>query len=221
MRQTSILSTTSRLRQVCNRAHTPLWPWALALGLVLALVVAAHAETWRGLVVAPERRCAPYVRDDYRYPQSAKHDIIAGMDGRVYAPYTGSHFPSREETDIEHMVATSEAHDSGLCAADAPSRTVFARDLDNLTLASAHVKRYEKGGKDAADWLPELNQCWFAARIVAVKRKYALTVDAREAAALEAVLADCSSTDLVLYAPSEEPAATAANDQGSPDRRAP
>lgn len=181
-----------------------MWPWALAL--VLALVVAAptHAETWRGLVVTPERRCAPYARDDYRYPQSVERDIIAGMGGRVYAPYTGSHFSSRAETYIEHMVATSEAHDSGLCAADAPLRAGFARDLDNLTLASAHVNRYKKGGKDAADWLPEVNQCWFAARVVAVKRKYALTVDAREAAALEAVLAGCSSTDLVLYAPSAE-----------------
>ena len=39
------------------------------------------------------------------------------------------------ETDIEHIVATSEAHDSGLCAADRATRKQFAQDLRNLTLA--------------------------------------------------------------------------------------
>ena len=27
-------------------------------------------DTWRGLAVAPEHRCAPYNRADYPYPQS-------------------------------------------------------------------------------------------------------------------------------------------------------
>ena len=175
--------------------------------LVLALVAtgAAEAETWRGLVVAPKHRCAPYDRDYYPYPQSVDRDIIVRMGGRIYGPYTGRYFTSARETDIEHMVAASEAHDSGLCAADAASRARFARDLDNLTLASPRVNRHEKKAKDAAEWLPERNQCWFAARIVAVRQKYALTIDAREAAALDAVLAGCASTDLVIYAPSAEP----------------
>ena len=45
---------------------------------------------------------------------------------------------------IEHVVAVSEAHDSGLCAADAETRRRFAGDLDNLTLAVPHLNRYEK-----------------------------------------------------------------------------
>ena len=36
------------------------------------------------------------------------------------------------ETDIEHMVARSEAHDSGLCSADLATRRRFASDLLNL-----------------------------------------------------------------------------------------
>ena len=66
------------------------------------------------------------------------------------------------ETDIEHIVATSEAHDSGLCARDRPTRTRFAQDLRNLTLASPRVNRREKRAKDAAEWLPVRNRCWFA-----------------------------------------------------------
>ena len=44
------------------------------------------------------------------------------MGGIIYGPYTGIWFGSTSETDIEHIVARSEAHDSGLCAADALQR---------------------------------------------------------------------------------------------------
>lgn len=93
-------------------------------------------------------------------------------------------------------MATSEAHDSGLCAADAATRARFARDVRNLTLASPEVNRHAKGGKDAGEWVPNRNRCWFAARIVEVRRAYGLTIDRREAAALEAILAACAHTDL-------------------------
>ena len=172
---------------------------ALALFLLaavagLAVAGVARAETWRGLIVAPEHRCSPYDRQrDYRYPQSVEREIVARM-GAVYGPYTGTCFASTSETDIEHMVATSEAHDSGLCAADRAVRSRFARDLRNLTLASPAVNRHRKSGKDAAEWLPERNRCWFAAQIVEVRRAYGLTIDQREADALERVLAGCAST---------------------------
>ena len=35
----------------------------------------------------------------------------------------------------------------------------FASDLLNLTLASPKVNRRQKSDKDAAKWLPDLNQC--------------------------------------------------------------
>ena len=99
------------------------------------------SDTWRGIVVAPEHRCAPYDSDDYRYSQSVEQRIVAGMGGIIYGPYTGTWFVSTSETAIEHIVARSEAHDSGLCAADAATRSQFAGDLLNLTLASPSVNR--------------------------------------------------------------------------------
>ena len=78
------------------------------------------------------------------------------------------------------MVATSEAHDSALCAANRATQARFARDLRNLTLASPRVNRHKKSGKDAGEWLPARNRCWFAARVVEVNRAYRLTVDRRE-----------------------------------------
>ena len=164
----------------------------LALGFVQSTV----AETWRGLTVAPEHRCAPYDKaHDYPYPQSVEQDIVRAL-GAVYGPYTGRCFASTSETDIEHIVATSEAHDSGLCAADAETKARFARDLRNLTLASPSVNRHQKTSRDAAQWVPRRNQCWFAGRVLDVRQAYGLTIDRREAEALERILSSCDSIEL-------------------------
>ena len=133
---------------------------AICLLVVLAVLFAKPAsaqdapDTWRGLVVAPEHRCSPYDKErDYPYPQSIERDVVRRLGG-VYGPYTDTCFASARETDIEHIVATSEAHDSGLCTRDRATRARFASDLRNLTLASPRVNRHQKSGKDAAEWLP-------------------------------------------------------------------
>ena len=171
---------------------------------------ALAADTWNGLAVAAEHRCSPYDRADYRYPQSIEAGIVASMSGHVYGPYTGRTFRSTHETDIDHIVAVSEAHDSGLCAAGPGLRRRFASDPLNLTLAAPDVNRCGAGGKcgyDSAEWLPPMNRCWFAARVVAVKRKYALSIDRCEAATLQHVLAGCGSTDMIFAEPGEPAAA--------------
>ena len=155
----------------------------------------SSTTAWRGIVIADEHRCSPYTPEDYSYSQSVEDDIIARLGG-IYSPYTAECFGGKTLTDIEHMVARSEAHDSGLCAADDGIRSSFGSDLDNLTLASPSVNRYQKGAKDAADWLPTNNRCWFAATIVKVRLKYGLTIDSLEAAALEEVLTSCTSLEL-------------------------
>lgn len=177
--------------------------WLAAALLAGTLGVAGGAETWRGLVVAPEHRCSPYDRArDYSYAQAIERDIVRRL-GAVVGPYTGTCFGSTGETDIEHIVATSEAHDSGLCARDRATRARFATDLRNLTLAAPRLNRHQKRGKDAAAWLPARNRCWFAATVVAVRRAYGLTIDRDEAAALEGVLSQCDSVALepVVCAP--------------------
>ena len=194
---------------------------SLALAAALAAGPAAAAETWRGLVVAPEERCSPYDRKrDYAYPQSVELDIVRRL-GRIYSPYTNRCFDSTRETDIEHIVAAAEAHDSGLCRAGAAIRRRFARDLDNLTLASPRVNRRLKKAKDAAEWLPDRNRCWFADRVLQVRRKYGLTIDRREAEALERVLAGCASVALETAAcETAAPAAAPAAEADHPALRA-
>ena len=139
--------------------------------------------------------------------------------GAVYGPYTGRCFASTGETDIEHMVATSEAHDSGLCAAPASVKSAFASDLLNLTLAHPTVNRHRKSGKDVAEWTPALNACWFVDRTLQVRRKYGLTIDAAEAAAAEAVLSRCEGTAMEIVActtTAPGPAAPTAGTPGAP-----
>ena len=69
------------------------------------------------VTIASENRCSSYNSDDYSYSQSVESQIVAQQGGRIYSPYSGRYFASTGETDIEHIVARSEAHDSGLCAA--------------------------------------------------------------------------------------------------------
>ena len=125
-------------------------------------------------------------------------EIVANMENIIYGPYTGTWFASTSETDIEHIVPRSEAHDSGLCQAHPQTRKSFASDLLNLTLAGPQIKRSQKGARDAAEWLPDLNGCWYADRIIKVRRKYQLTIDQREADSLESVLSNCSSFEMVV-----------------------
>ena len=150
-------------------------------------------QVWRELVVADEDRCSPYDAGDYRYPASVEDDVVAGLGG-IFSPYTCEAFASTRETDVDHVIARSEAHDSGLCRAGAATRERFAADLRNLTLAAPALNRHEKSGKDAADWVPDRNRCWFAQTVVDVRRSYDLTIDELEMHALERILAGCTSS---------------------------
>ena len=125
---------------------------------LLALSLDASAQdNWNGLEIKPEHRCSPYDKSSqYPYPQSVEDDIVRQMGGRVYGPYTGRFFKSDRQTDIEHIVAASEAHDSGLCAAPAHVKRAFSRDLLNLTLAAPKVNRCGPGGKCGKDALRRL-----------------------------------------------------------------
>lgn len=173
----------------------------LAGGLLSASVQAQ--ATWNGLVIAPENRCSPYdKKEQYPYPQSVEDIVVENMGGIVYGPYTGRTFQSDRETDIEHIVSSSDGHDSGLCAASPEVREQFATDPLNLTLAAPKINRCSRGGKcgfDAGEWMPPVNQCWFAQTVVLVKQKYRLTINQREYLSLKNTLDSCTSTDMIYY----------------------
>ena len=167
----------------------------------LSNLSAAPDLVWRGLTVEPESRCPGnrYDRDEYGSRYRSKEDDIIEELGAIYGPYSGRCFESDRDTQIEHIVAINEAHTSGMCTADTETKRTFAGDLLNLTLASPEVNG-AKSNLDAFDWVPEMNQCWFAQRVVDVKLKYGMTVDRDEADALEGILSGCDSTALIKEA---------------------
>ena len=115
---------------------------------------------------------------------------MAARQGMV-SLYSGVRFNSLQDSDLEHIVAMSEAHDSGLCRQSDAVKRRFASDLDNLTLATPRINRHVKRDKDAGEWQPSMNQCWFARRVVLVKSRYNLSVDHVEKAVLRDLLATC------------------------------
>ena len=153
----------------------------------------AGSATWMGLPVCEEGARVGYDRNAFGSAYSSLEDeIIDGLPksgGQVHTPYTCTLFDIRADgtaaTDIEHIVALAEAYDSGL--AESQFRT-FAGDLDNLTIADPTVNRTQKSDRDAGEWGPPQNSGWFAARVVAVKQKYSLSVNPAERDALEAML---------------------------------
>ena len=157
----------------------------------------ADAETWRGLRVCEEQPRDGYDRDAFGQGYSSLEDeIIAALPptmkagGQVYTPYSCIAFDitaaGTAATDIEHIVALAEAHDSRI--ADGRRRDI-ASDLDNLTIADPTVNRSEKSDRDAAEWMPARHGAWFAERVIAVKLEYGLSVDPAERDALAALLA--------------------------------
>ena len=157
----------------------------------------ADAETWRGLKVCDEQPRDDYDRDAFGTGYSSLEDeIIAALpptmkaNGQVYTPYSCLAFDITPDgtaaTDIEHIVALAETHDSGI--ADDRRRDI-ASDLDNLTIADPTVNRSEKSDRDAAEWMPARHGAWFAERVIQVKLEYGLSIDSAERDALEALLA--------------------------------
>lgn len=175
----------------------------LLVSFASAFEASASTLNLKLLPIEPESRCSIYDKSEqYPYPQNVEDAVVASMNGVVYGPYTGRYFDNDRQTDIEHIVAASEGHDSGLCDSSASKRIQFATDIQNLTLASPEVNRCSAGGKcgyDAAEWMPEKNKCWFANRVVEVKLKYGLSVDRAEADALDAVLSECDSVEMVYF----------------------
>ena len=144
----------------------------------------ADAETWRGLKVCDERPRDGYDRDAFGTSYSSlEGEIIAAVpptmkaNGQVYTPYSCLAFDITPDgtaaTDIEHIVALAETHDSSI----ADRRRDIASDLDNLTIADPTVTRSEKSDRDAAEWMPARHGAWFAERVIQVTLEYGLRVD--------------------------------------------
>ena len=126
------------------------------------------------------------------------------MSGVLIDPYSGDRmeFLRGEKTSsliqIDHVVALSNAWQTGAFQKTLVERTQFANDPLNLLAVKGSLNN-QKGDGDAATWLPPLKsyRCAYVARQIAVKKKYGLWVTPPEKAAIAAILAKCPDQKVV------------------------
>ena len=134
--------------------------------------------------------------------------LKAGTDGCVVLtgtlddPYGGETIAfdrSDSEVDIDHVVALSDAWQSGAASWDDDTRRTFANDPLNLLAVDSGLNRQKSDG-DAATWLPPAKdfRCEYVARQIAVKAKYELWVKPAEGDAMERVLESCDGFAAVV-----------------------
>ena len=99
---------------------------------------------------------------------------------------------SSSTIDIDHVVALSNAWQTGAFQLTLEQRTNFANDPLNLLAVDFKLNR-QKGDGDAATWLPPYKsyRCTYVARQVAVKAKYKLWVTTPEKTAISNLLTAC------------------------------
>jgi len=99
---------------------------------------------------------------------------------------------SSMEVQIDHVVALSNAWQTGAFKLTADQRKALSNDPLNLFAVKGRLNS-QKGDGDAATWLPPLKsfRCSYVAQQIAVKAKYSLWVTAPEKAAIVSILAKC------------------------------
>ena len=115
--------------------------------------------------------------------------------GQLIDPFSGklvTFSASGNSIDIDHVVALSNAWQTGAVYFDKSKRNLLANDPLNLLAVDAKLNR-KKGDGDAATWLPpnKAFRCEYVARQVAVKAKYGLWVTKAEKAMMEKILSTC------------------------------
>ena len=118
--------------------------------------------------------------------------------GTLIDPYSGTtiYFVKGEkssmEVQIDHVVALSNAWQTGAFKLTLTKRTEFANDPENLMAVQGRLNS-QKGDGDAATWLPPLKsyRCTYVSKQIAIKAKYGLWVTVPEKTAMKNILVRC------------------------------
>lgn len=122
--------------------------------------------------------------------------------GTLIDPYSGMELlfdrgVASNNIQIDHVVALSNAWQTGAFRWTDAKRISFMNDPLNLLAVAGHLNA-QKGDGDAATWLPPRRayRCDYVARQIAVKKKYGLWVVPPEADAMKRILAKCPGVAL-------------------------
>ena len=125
------------------------------------------------------------------------HDCVV-LSGTLIDPYSGETINfvrgniTSMEVQIDHVVALSNAWQTGAFKLTIKDRTALANDPLNLLAVKGRLNS-QKGDGDAATWLPPLKsyRCDYVLRQIAVKMKYKLWFTAPEKEAMVRILKSC------------------------------
>ena len=120
------------------------------------------------------------------------------LSGTLLDPYSGEKIAfergvaTSSDVQIDHVVALSNAWQTGAFKLTYEKRLVFANDPINLLAVKGWLNS-QKGDGDAATWLPPRKdiRCAYVAQQIVVKAKYGLWVTPPEKAAMAGLLAKC------------------------------
>ncbi|WP_338751688.1 HNH endonuclease family protein [Janibacter alittae] len=134
------------------------------------------------------------------------------LTGTLQDPFTSTTISfvrgrdTSREVQIDHLVALSNAWQTGAQQLGAQQRENLANDPLNLLAVHGSANAH-KGDGDAATWLPRTSfRCDYAARQVAVKQRYDLWVTPPEHDALTRILDSCPGQPLPTPAGTGVPA---------------
>ena len=123
------------------------------------------------------------------------------LTGALDDPYTATTIDftrgqdTSNEVQIDHVVALSDAWQTGAQDLSATDREQFANDPVNLLAVDGPANQQKSDG-DAATWLPSNKdyRCTYVSKQIDVKAKYHLWVKQAEKDAMIQVLGDCGAT---------------------------
>ena len=129
--------------------------------------------------------------------KSGTRDCVV-FSGVLMDPYSGEKISfirgvgSSMEVQIDHVVALSNAWQTGAFKLTYERRLAFANDPMNLLAVKGRLNS-QKGDGDAATWLPPLKsiRCAYVAQQIVVKAKYGLWVTPPEKAEMVGLLSKC------------------------------
>lgn len=125
------------------------------------------------------------------------------VSGQLNDPYTAKVInftrgaSTSDDVQIDHVVALSNAWQTGAQELTAEQRRKFANDPLELLAVDGQANQ-QKSDADAATWLPKNKdfRCQYVARQIAVKAKYQLWVTPPEKDAMLQVLSSCPGQKL-------------------------
>ncbi|GAA3758531.1 hypothetical protein GCM10022240_09060 [Microbacterium kribbense] len=110
--------------------------------------------------------------------------------GNWLSPFDNRTWTAASDVDIDHMVPLAEAWGSGARYWTAAKRQAYANDLGytySLQPMTDNLNQ-SKGAQDPAQWMPPVAKCSYAIQWVAIKYRWALTIDTAERTALSGLL---------------------------------